>query len=169
MRSRLGVLLAGLALALTLTACQEPKEPDNKEGVPVGITGINHTTTYIADFYIDGAFGGNISNINNGGGGGSTTCCVVIPHHYRPGLTAKVRWNHTESRIDNWKETVATVLPYPDGGGHAWVNFLPDDRVVIVLSDMDTWSRGYLGEHKAPSHPDYRGATAEFPSTEEQQ
>lgn len=70
MRSRLGVLLAGLALALTLTACQEPKEPDNKEGVPVGITGINHTTTYIANFSIDAAAGSNISSIQNGGGGG---------------------------------------------------------------------------------------------------
>ena len=158
MRSRFGVLLAGFALALTLAACQEPKKPENKDNVPVGITGINHTTTYIAD-----AFGGNISSIDNGGGGGSTTCCVVIPYHHRPGLTAKVRWNHTKSRIDNWKETVATVLPYPDGGRHAWVNFLPDDRVVIVLSDMDTWSRGYQGKYKAPSHPNYQGAEIEFP------
>ena len=149
MRSRLGVLLAGLALALTLTACQEPKEPDNKEGVPVGITGINHTTTYIADFYIDGAFGGNISNINNGGGGGSTTCCVVIPHHYRPGLTAKVRWNHTESRIDNWKEAVASIEPYSDGGGRAWVHFMQDGSVRIVVSNY------------APGHSDYPGPAIE--------
>ena len=169
MRSRLGVLLAGLALALTLTACQEPKEPDNKEGVPVGITGINHTTTYIANFSIDDAAGSNISSIQNGGGGGKTSCCVVIPHHHRPGLTAKVRWNHTESRIDNWKETVATVLPYPDGGGRAWVNFLPDDRVVILVSNFAPWHEKYQGEHKAPSHPDYRGPEIEFPNTEGQQ
>ena len=153
----------GLLVALALAACQGPKAPETKESVPVGITGINHTTTYIAEFYVEKAWGGNISDIQNGGGGGKTSCCLVIPYHYHPGLKATVRWNHSESRVDHWKESVATVLPYPDGGGQAWVNFLPDDRVVIVVSDMDTWSRGYQGEHRAPSHPQYRGPEIEFP------
>ena len=169
MKSRLGILFAGLIVALALAACQETRPPEEKESVPVGITGINHTTTYIADFYVDGAFGGNISSINNGGGGGSTTCCVILPYKYRPGLTAKARWNHTESRGDNWKETAATILPYPDGGGRAWVNFLPDDRVVIFVSNFAPWHEKYHGEYKAPSHPDYRGAEIEFPRAEEPQ
>ena len=167
LKSRFSIFLTGLLLALALFGCQDSKEPEEKESVPVGITGINHTTTYIANFSIDGAAGSNVSSIQNGGGGGKTSCCVVIPYHYRPGLTAKVRWNHTESRIDNWKETVATVLPYAVGGGDAWVNFLPDDRVIIVVSEMPTWSGGYRGEHRAPGHPNYQGPEIEFPSAAE--
>ena len=161
---RLGGVLAGLLVMLALSACQGPKAPEKKESVPVGITGINHTTTYISEFYVEQAWGGNISSVQEGGGGGSgNTCCIILPYRYQPGLTAKVRWNHTESRVDNWKETVATILPYPDGGGQAWVNFLPDDRVVIEVSDMPPWSRGYQGLHRAPAHPLYRGAELEFP------
>ena len=166
--SRLRVFLTGLLVVLALSACQGPKAPEKKESVPVGITGINHTTTYISEFYVEQAWGGNISSIQNGGGGGSNTCCVILPYSYHSGLTAKIRWNHTESRVDHWKEAVATVLPYPDGGGRAWVNFLPDDRVVIEVSDMPPWSRGYQGAHRAPVHPQYRGPEIEFPKGESQ-
>ena len=169
MKSRLGILFTGLIVALALLGCQESKEPEKKESVPVGITGINHTTTYIADFYVEDAWGANISSVQNGGGGGSgNTCCVILPYRYRSGLTAKVRWNHTESRIDNWKETLATILPYPDGAGQAWVNFLPDDRVVILVSNFAPWHEKYQGGHKSPSHPDYRGPEIEFPKNEGQ-
>ena len=166
MTSRFSIFLAGLAMALTLTACQGSNEPEKEEGVPVGIVGINHTTTYIANFSVEDAGGSNISSIQNGGGGGKTSCCVILPYHYRPGLTAKVRWNHTESRVDHWKDAVATILPYPDGGGRAWVNFLPDDRVVIFVSNFAPWHEKYQGEHRAPSHPDYRGPEIEFPKDE---
>ena len=166
MKSRLGILFTGLIVALALAACQESNSTETKEDVPVGISGVNHTGIYISGFSVNGSFGGNVSSIGNGGGGG-TTCCVILPYHYRPGLSASVRWNHTESRSDNWKETVATVLPYADGGGDAWVNFLPDDRVIIVVSEMPPWSGGYRGEHRAPGHPNYQGPEIEFPSAAE--
>jgi len=134
------------SIALLLTACQPKEEKD--EGVPAGITGINHTRTYIAEFYVDGTWGGNISSIQNGGGGGSTVCCVALPSQYSDGLTAKVRWNHTED-VDNWKEAVATVFPYPDGAGRAWVHFMPDDSVQIVVSNF------------GPGHPQYPGPAIE--------
>lgn len=149
MKSRFVIFLTGLVMALALFACQEPQEPENKEGIPVGITGINHTTTYIADFYVEEAWGGSISSIQNGGGGGGTTCCISLPYHYRTGLEAKVRWNHTESRIDNWKEAVASIEPYSDGGGRAWVHFMQDGSVRIVVSNY------------APGHSDYPGPAIE--------
>lgn len=163
MKSTRRLFAAGLFLLFALLGCQKSNRPPDKESVPAGITGINHTTTYIANFTVEGAAGSNLPSIQDGGGGGKTSCCIVLPHHYRAGLTAKVRWNHTETRDDHWKETTATVLPYPDGAGDAWVNFLPDDRVVIVVSEMPPWSRGYTSEHKAPSHPGYQGADVEFP------
>ena len=158
---RFSELVFGIALSLLCLAACQPEEK-KEEGVPVGIVGINHTKTYIAAFSVNGSYGSNISSIQKGGGGGKTSCCLVLPRHYAPGLSAKVRWNHTED-ADNWKETIATVLPYQDGVGRAWVNFLPDDRVVIVVSNMDTWSSNYHGDYKAPSHPGYRGWEAEFP------
>ena len=161
--------VATLAVAFAISACQADKAPPESEGVPAGITGINHTRTFIAAFYVDSAWGGNIASVTDGGGGGSTTCCVVLPRHYRSGLSAKVRWNHTESVVDHWKETVAPILPYPDGAGRLWVNFLPDDRVVILVSNMPNWSSGYHGDYKAPEHPEYRGAEVEFPRGETKQ
>ena len=161
---RLVGVLAGLLVMLALSACQGPRAPEKKESVPVGITGINHTTTYISEFYVEQAWGGNISSVQEGGGGGSgNTCCIILPYHYHPGLMAKIRWNHTESRVDHWKEAMAIILPYPDGGGQAWVNFLPNDRVVILVSDSAPWHEKYRGGYKAPSHPQYRGPEIEFP------
>ena len=161
---RLSGLVFGIALSiLCLTACES--EGKNEQGVPVGIVGINHTRTYIADFYINGIGNGNIPSIANGGGGGSTTCCLVLPRHYTSGLSAKVRWNHTED-ADNWKEATATILRYPDGAGTAWVNFLPDGRVVILVTEMAPWHENYQGDYRSPSHPGYRGWEAEFPRQE---
>jgi len=157
-------LLATLIFLITLalSACESAEDKAN-EGIAVGITGINHTKTFIAGFYVDDSYGSNLPDITEGGGGGATSCCLVLPRHYHPGLTARVRWNHTEDK-DNWKETTATVLPYSGDAGHVWINFLPDDRVVILSSDMDPWSSGYEGtRYRAPSHPNYRGSTVEFP------
>ena len=161
---RFSRLVLGIALSLLCLAACQPEEK-KEEGVPVGIVGINHTKTYIADFYVNGVGNGNIPSIGNGGGGGSTTCCLVLPRHYAPGLSAKVRWNHTEDK-DNWKETIATVLPYQDGVGRAWVNFLPDDRVVILVTEMAPWHENYRSDYRSPSHPAYRGWEAEFPRQE---
>jgi len=159
-------LLATLILLITLalSACESAEDKPN-EGIAVGITGINHTKTFIAGFYIDDSYGSNLPDITEGGGGGATSCCLILPRQYRPGLTARVRWNHTEDK-DNWKETTATLLPYFDGAGRAWINFLPDDRVVIFISDAAPWHRAYVGEHRAPSNPNYRGWEIEFPKME---
>ncbi|MCG2577021.1 DUF3304 domain-containing protein [Dechloromonas sp. XY25] len=162
-----GRRLALAMLACCLIACQpEASSKPKDEGVGVGITGINHTDKWIAEFYIEGSYGGNISPTKpggGGGGGGKSTCCIVLPRIYQPGLKAKVRWKPTE---EPYKEAEARIIPYSDGAGHAWVNFLPDGRVVIVASDMDTWSRNYHGDYRAPSHPEYRGADIEFPKQE---
>lgn len=150
-----------------LTAChpEAPNKPKD-EGIGVAITGVNHTYKWVVGFYVEGSYGGNISPMEpagGGGGGGSNTCCIMLPRIYQPGLKAKVFWEPEEGPA---REVEATIMPYPEGGGHAWVNFLPDGRVVIVLSDMDTWSRNYHGDYRAPSHPAYRGAEIEFPRQE---
>lgn len=166
-KASFGFRLAMVMLTCLLLACQPEASGNPKdEGVGVGITGINHTYKWVAEFYVEGSYGGNISPRKpegGGGGGGKTSCCIILPRVYQPGLKAKVRWKPTE---EAYRETEATIVPYPDGAGHAWVNFLPDGRVVIVASDMDTWSRNYHGDYKAPSHPEYRGADVEFPKQE---
>jgi hypothetical protein len=159
------VASAGLvALTLLLNGCQRvSKEAPATAGasgpaIPAGITGINHTSTYISSFYVNEAYGGNISKKEEGGGGGTVTCCLSLPERFKPGQKVHVSWNASNTAEDHWQERDVEVDPYPDGGGNAWVNFLPDGRVRIIVTAENLWGDSYHGPFKAPSHPAYQGA-----------
>lgn len=140
---------AFVALQLSISGCDgrnfagETSNKPEERMVVASMTGINHTNTFIASFYVDGAWGGNISPIQEGGGGGKSAGGLMLPYRYRTGLKAHVRWNHTETAEDHWKETEAEVAPYADGGGHLWVHFFPNDQVVLIASEY------------GPAHPNY--------------
>jgi len=145
-----------MASTLLMTGCQRvSSEPAattvSNATVPAGITGINHTSTYIAAFFVNDAYGGNISKRGEGGGGGTVTCCLPVPEHYTNGLKVHVRWNASNSSQDHWQERDVEVDPYPDGGGNAWVNFLPDGAVRIIVTNENLWGDSYQGPFKAPS------------------
>lgn len=132
--------MALLTLALTLAGCdfEEPKEPT----LTASISGLNHTDTYVASFYVNGAWG---ANIGAGEGGGKFTCCVVLPKTYRPGLTATVKWSATNTREDHWREKTVPIDAYSPDGGDLHVHFLPGDQIRLVVSNYAPW------------HPDYPG------------
>lgn len=155
------LILAGCLGIWLLSGYLDSPPPD--EGIGAGITGINHTDKWVAEFYVEGYYGGNISPIQEGGGGGKTSCCVILPRIYQPGMTAKVRWKPTE---EPYRETDAMIMPYPEEGGRAFVHFLPDGRVIIVISNNFPFTPSYQGNFRAPSHPEYRGVDIEFPKLE---
>lgn len=134
----IGGWLAGAAITLAACGFEPPKTPT----ITASITGLNHTDTYVATFYVNGAYGGNISRR---GGGGKTTCCVELPRTYRPGLAATIRWSATNTREDLWQEKTVPVDTYGPEGGSLFVHFLPDDEVRLVVSNLH------------PQHPDYPG------------
>lgn len=114
------------------------------------IVGYNHTTDYIHQFYVNGAYGGNIHPY---GGGGSFVCCITYPRQWTPELKAKVRWTTSDadpkgSPEETWHETVAPIERYQETGTRLDVHFLPDGNVRVLVTSMSA------------GHPDYPGPAA---------
>jgi hypothetical protein len=144
-RSRLGYLLTLLLLAVGLTGCEE--KPKVAERAYVSMTGHNYTEDYIHQFYIDGAWGGNVFSYSGGGG---FVCCIGVPKEWRPGLTATVRWT-TSSSIpgthsgETWHEQVVPIDRYEVAGGTVNTHFLPDNKVRLIIREMGPRAVNYPG------------------------
>ena len=135
---RLVTLLVVTLLGL-LSACSAMGS-DKSGGV--GLTGIDHLEEHlsVSDFWVNGYSG------HQAGTGGSLVCCAIVPNKWRPGLTARVRWD-----VLNWRdrtgvqyEAVVPVDRY-DEIGRMFVHFLPDGSVRITLSNVLPGSDVYPG------------------------
>jgi Protein of unknown function (DUF3304) len=115
----------------------KPTSAKKEKTVPVGVTGYNHTDTYIDSFAINGHWGGNL---RRHGGGGSQTCCVSLPDPWRPGIKATVSWESNGKA----QEKQVEVPPY-DSKTLAIMNahFLRSGEVKVFATRVDM------------SHPDY--------------
>ena len=76
-----------------------------------------------------------------GAGNGTVCCAVKIPPKWREGLTAKVRWTHSQAINDArgnpigetvWYEYNAPILPYQQWNA-VRVHFFPDGTAKIVV------------------------------------
>jgi hypothetical protein len=102
------------------------------------ITGYNHSSNYIADFSVNGNWGGNIFVHS---GGGKSTCCIELPLPWRSGITVEVDWvdEHGERHVRN-----VPVPPYTEKSlGIFNVHFLRDGNIKVFAINAG------LG------HPDY--------------
>src|SRR5699024_5353072 len=54
--------------------------------------GYNYTDHYIDNYYVDGAWGGNLFLSDKTTGGGKSTCCVRWVVGQKLPVTVKVRW-----------------------------------------------------------------------------
>jgi hypothetical protein len=97
------------------------------------LMGFNRTDHAIANFYVEGDWGGNIAP---GGGGGSATCCTSLSRNKK---TLHVKW------ILDWKsmadadrnlpmETYEADVPLPpipkgDQSGYLQIYFFPGNRI----------------------------------------
>jgi Protein of unknown function (DUF3304) len=141
-------LLLALACGLLL-ACSD------KQGLPEGKT----TGDYIHQFYVDGAWGGNVFAY---GGGGGFVCCIVYPEQWQAGLKAKVRWTTSSSdpqsndATETWHELTVPIDKYDKPGTTLNVHFLPEGQVRLVISSMSSAHPDYPGPRLPPKPKDYK-------------
>ena len=146
--NRLGWLAMPL-LALAVAACAADT---SKEGIGVGITGLDHLDDHLSvqNFWVQKHWGGRA------GGGGSTACCAILPRKWQSGMKVHVEWNVTNWRDRNSQtfERDVPVEPY-DEVGQLWVHFLKDGGVRVVSSNYAPEAKDYPGPHDViPSkHP----------------
>ena len=171
MFGRAGVIaqLLALALLVMLTACG----PDPHEKVAVSITGINYTYESVEEFYVNGAWAGNLPAY---GGGGKTVCCVMLPRTWTAGLQAEVTRTigHftrpyaefkdrpvSEWRACCWTErTLTQTVPVQkyDRPAKVQVFFLPDDKVEIWVFDATPPNPNHPSGRPYPVDPHPREA-----------
>jgi hypothetical protein len=113
-----------------------------------------------------------VLNVPAKGGGGGQICCVTLPRKWRPGLTAKIKWEPLSQykRDSNgalvmqggapvvirspYKEKTVEIPKYTEKDlAHFDIHFLPNDEVLVKVS------------FEYPEHPDYIPA---YPSPREQ-
>jgi hypothetical protein len=152
-----------LSILVGLAGCEEKPKP--AERAYVTMTGHNYTEDYIHQFYVEGAWGGNVRAY---GGGGKFTCCVGVPRYWRPGLTATVRWT-TSSSIpgthsgETWHEEIVAIDPYEKAGGSMNTHFFPDNKVRLIVSEMGPSAEKYPGPPPPEKPADWPYGRYEWP------
>jgi len=153
-------------LCALLAACNARTEPDviavkasnvqegSKDISPTGQTasaqlvGYNHTDHSISAFYVNGAWGGQLSS---GEGGGGFVCCIDMPTAWHEGYSVLVEWE------DQGGTAQKRHVPVPKYDAKKMaavgVHFLRDGQIKVFASPV------FLG------HPDYplQGEQAKMP------
>ncbi len=150
--------MAVMASALSACSTEGGLPPDK---ATAQISGYNHTEDYIHEFYVDGAWGGNVFAYS---GGGKFVCCIVYPRQWREGLTAKVRWSNSSSdpkatgadAEGRWHELVAPIERYREPGTTLNVHFLPDGQVRLIVFSGSDLAPGYPGPRLPPKPKDFK-------------
>ncbi|SUX89096.1 DUF3304 domain-containing protein [Chromobacterium violaceum] len=147
---------AWLTVILLLSACDDAT-------TAISYLSVNHTEKPIDSVTVNDQ--GGVLNVPPMGGGGGEVCCVVVPKKWRPGLTAKIGWlqgghyqrdangnlvmrNGDKIFIEGtWKTRTVAIPEYQEKDAqHFDIHFLPNDQVLVKLSDI------------MPYHPAYRPA-----------
>ena len=122
----------------------------------VSVRSTNHTPYNITEFYVDGVWAGGSPAL--GVGSGTVCCAVKIPQQWREGLTAKVRWTHSQAINDAhgkpigetvWYESDAPILPYQNWNV-ADVHFFPDGTAKIVVLSPENVSQPPIADPVRP-------------------
>ena len=133
--------LAALLLACAMAACAADT---SKDGIGVGITGIDHLDDHLSvqNFWVQNYWGGPA------GKGGRTACCAILPRKWQKGMKVHVEWHVTNWRDQSSQtyERDVPVEPY-DEVGQLWVHFMRDGSVRAVSSDEGPRSPTYPGPH----------------------
>ena len=152
---------------VALWGCKSP--PSNQSAYEVtDVVSTNHTPYNITEFYINDVWGGGSPALAAGSG---TVCCAVkIPPKWREGLTAKVRWTHSQAINDIrgnpigetvWYEYNAPILPYQN-----WnvvdVHFFPDGTAKIVVLSAENVTNPPIADPVRPKGWDYPDANDEY-------
>ena len=143
-------------LPLSSVACSK-SSGDQPATATASLSGYNHTSEHIGQYYVNGQWGGNIYAYE---GGGSFVCCIVYPRKWHDGLVAKVRWttsssNPADPRVLTWHEKIVPIERYETTGTTLNVHFLPDSQIRLVISSMTAGTPGYPGPDAPVPPPDW--------------
>ena len=140
-------LLISLSSVVMLLGCKSQSSAGDGYDEVVSVRSTNHTPYNITEFYVDGVWAGGSPAL--GVGSGTVCCAVKIPQQWREGLTAKVRWTHSQAINDAhgkpigetaWYEYDAPILPYQQWNT-VRVHFFPDGTAKIVVLSQENVSQ----------------------------
>ena len=148
-------------VALAIAACSKTDGQTTDQTATANISGYNHTSDYIHQFYVDDAWGGNVFAYT---GGGKFVCCLIYPRQWKPGLQAKVRWTTSSSDPDatgddivgKWHEAVVPIEKYDKTGTTLNVHFLPEGQVRLLITNMSDIHPDYPGPRLPPKPKDFK-------------
>ena len=133
--------LAALLLACAMAACAADT---SKDGIGVGITGIDHLDDHLSvqNFWVQNYWGGPA------GKGGRTACCAILPRKWQKGMEVRIRWEVADWKSSRWACYVrdVPVEPYEEVG-QLWVHFMKDGSVRAVSSNYAPEAKDYPGPH----------------------
>ena len=148
-----------LLLPLLIAGCSsQPPKLLNPQ-----VTGYNHTSAAINSFTVNGDGGPNLGPHQ---GGGKFNCCTTVPRQWQPGMTATVEWEKDPDPYayakwpkpafsDEWYEyskahqarythhRVTVEIPRYEVVGSMKVHFLPCDRVLVAVNNVQPGYPGY--------------------------
>lgn len=114
------------------------RTPAKMEGLT--IVGYNYTDTYISDFSVNGAGGGNIEVSSKDHSYGGGTCCAAIPADTPLPLTVDIAWKR-DGDVPRCRQTVLLDGPVPADARYFEVHFYQDGKVQVALSDYPSVPR----------------------------
>lgn len=104
------------------------------------IIGYNYTDTYISDFSVNGAGGGNVEVSSTAHSYGGGTCCASIPADTPLPLTVRIEWKR-DGDVPRCRQTVLLDGPVPVEPRYFEVHFYQDGKVQVALSDYPSVPR----------------------------
>lgn len=108
------------------------RTPAKMEGLTM--VGYNYTDTYISDFSVNGAGGGNIEVSSKEHSYGGGTCCAAIPADTPLPLTVQIEWKR-DGNVPRCRQTVLLDGPVPADPRYFEVHFYQDGKIKVALSD----------------------------------
>src|SRR5579863_3128072 len=146
-------LMGALALLASCNATKSWSDDDPRALSSGDVQMLNYTPWYIHTAEIQGPEGSgvhgggpNVMPVQENGrpsGGGKATCCLTYPTVWQPDLRVTVRWLVVKGdykKIEtpaNWykAENVRVAHYETKKTAGAWLIFLPDDRVRLMIVD----------------------------------
>ena len=160
--------LISLSSVVMLFGCKSQSSAGDGYDEVVSVRSTNHTPYNITEFYVDGVWAGGSPAL--GVGSGTVCCAVKIPQQWREGLTAKVRWTHSQAINDAhgkpigetvWYEYDAPILPYQQWNT-VRVHFFPDGTAKIVVLSPENVSQPPIADPVRPKGWQYPNSHDEY-------
>lgn len=119
-----------------------PKELDS-DGFPQRYSvvpyGYNYTDTYISNFEVNGAGGGNLEVSIPTAGGGKSACCMTLVSGLPLGHEFVVKWTRDRKRV--CEQTVKLTKPIPFDPHYFEVHFYQDGHIEVEATQSSSSPR----------------------------